>query len=115
MWRVRARDSTIYRGPPGALWNWRHGQESRSALNTFGPRLDIGLVRKVRDPQKDIAGAHPPDSGFWAAVGSALAALARRTGSSASGCPLPEVREAARDIRELRHRQATEPDHRIAV
>jgi hypothetical protein len=114
MRRARARDSTIYRGPPGRFGNGAV-QESRSALNTFGPRLDIGLMRNVRDPQRDIAGAHPPDSGFWEAVGSALAALARRTGSSASGCPLPEVREAARDIRELRHRQATEPDHRIAV
>lgn len=63
----------------------------------------------------DVAAARPPDNSFWEAFGSALATLARRTGSSASGCPLPEVREAARDMRELRHRQASEPDRRIAA
>jgi hypothetical protein len=36
---------------------------------------------------------------FWPTIGSAIAGLARRAGCSASACPLPEVREAARDMR----------------
>ena len=35
---------------------------------------------------------------FWGAVGSALAAIAHRTGGSGSQCPLPEVRAAFRDL-----------------
>jgi hypothetical protein len=69
----------------------------------------------MRSVQRDLSAAGQPENGFWEAFGSALAALARRTGSSASGCPLPEVREAARDIRRLPHKQATKPDRRIAA
>jgi hypothetical protein len=69
----------------------------------------------MRSVHRDLAGTRRPDNSFWEAFGSALAALARRTGSSASGCPLPEVREAARDMRELRHQQATDPDRRVAA
>jgi hypothetical protein len=69
----------------------------------------------MRSVHSEPSGTDRADNGFWEAFGSALAALARRTGSSASGCPLPEVREAARDIRALRHQQATKPDHRIAA
>jgi hypothetical protein len=39
------------------------------------------------------------ETGFWQTVAVALAALARSAGCSASGCPLPEIREAARDLR----------------
>jgi hypothetical protein len=73
--------------------------------------LDIEGMRSL---QTDRAEDRTPDNGFWEAFGSALAALARGTGFSASGCPLPEVREAARDIRELR-RQPSDPNHRIAA
>jgi hypothetical protein len=69
----------------------------------------------MRTVHRDLAEARRPDNSFWEAFGSALATLARRTGSSASGCPLPEVREAARDMRGLRHQQASEPDRRIAA
>jgi hypothetical protein len=48
--------------------------------------------------------------GFWQVVGSALATLARRTGCSASECPLPEVRAAARDVSRPR---PNEPARRI--
>ncbi len=37
---------------------------------------------------------------FWGTVGAAVAGLAKRAGCSADHCPLPEVREAARDLRE---------------
>jgi hypothetical protein len=70
-------------------------------------------MRNVREAPEQAAADH--GDGFWDALGSALAALARRTGSSASGCPLPEVREAARDLRELRHQRATDPGHRLAA
>jgi hypothetical protein len=69
----------------------------------------------MRSVQSDPAQDRRADNGFWEAFGSALAALARRTGSSASGCPLPEVREAARDLRELRRQRASEPHQRIAA
>jgi hypothetical protein len=67
------------------------------------------------DGNVEMLEARHPESGFWEAFGSALAALARRTGSSASGCPLPEVRAAARDIRELRHKPATGSGSRLAA
>jgi hypothetical protein len=37
-------------------------------------------------------------SGFWHAVVAAFGALARRTGCSLNESPLPEIREAARDL-----------------
>jgi hypothetical protein len=40
----------------------------------------------------------PRGERFWDAVGTALTAIARRTGGSASQCPLPEVRAAFRDM-----------------
>ena len=40
----------------------------------------------------------PRGERFWGAVGSALTAIARRTGGSATQCPLPEVRAAFRDL-----------------
>jgi hypothetical protein len=69
----------------------------------------------MRSAQRELAEERPAENSFWEAFGSAIAALARGTGFSASGCPLPEVREAARDMRELRHQRATEPDHRLAA
>jgi hypothetical protein len=69
----------------------------------------------MKSVHRDVTVEHRPDNSFWEAFGSAVAALARRTGSSVSGCPLPEVREAARDLRGLRHEQASEPDRRIAA
>jgi hypothetical protein len=38
-------------------------------------------------------------AGIWRALGSALVALARKSGSSLHHSPLPEIREAARDWR----------------
>jgi hypothetical protein len=37
---------------------------------------------------------------FWGTVGTAIAGLAKRAGCSARECPLPEIREAARDLDE---------------
>jgi hypothetical protein len=37
---------------------------------------------------------------FWGTVGTAIAGLAKRAGCSAKQCPLPEIREAARDLDE---------------
>jgi hypothetical protein len=42
--------------------------------------------------------ARPRTERFWGAVGSALTAIAHRTGGSGSQCPLPEVRAAFRDL-----------------
>ena len=81
------------------------------ALKRSPSALDIESMRSVH---RELAEAREPDTGFWEAFGSALAALARRTGSSASGCPLPEVREAARDIREL-HQPGGDRDRRVAA
>jgi hypothetical protein len=72
-------------------------------------------MRNAREVQGQTTAAHRREDGFWEAVGSALATLARRTGSSASGCPLPEVREAARDLRGLRYQQPSEPKQRLAA
>jgi hypothetical protein len=69
----------------------------------------------MRSVHRELSRTSEPESGFWEAFGSALAALARRTGSSASGCPLPEVREAARDMRRLRDQHDREPDRRLAA
>ena len=46
----------------------------------------------------DLFAQGPRGERFWGAVGSALTAIARRTGGSASQCPLPEVRAAFRDM-----------------
>jgi hypothetical protein len=37
---------------------------------------------------------------FWHSIAGALASLARSAGCSADSSPLPEIREAARDLRE---------------
>jgi hypothetical protein len=53
---------------------------------------------------------------FWPTVGSALAGLARRAGCSASACPMPEVREAARDMsRPLPETGQQQHEHRVAA
>jgi hypothetical protein len=69
----------------------------------------------MRSVHRDLSRTSEPENGFWDTFGSALAALARRTGGSASGCPLPEVREAARDIRGLRHQHDRKPDRQLAA
>jgi hypothetical protein len=39
-------------------------------------------------------------AGFWQMVSAALAALARKSGCSLLESPLPEIREAARDLQD---------------
>ena len=52
----------------------------------------------MRYQHTDVLAEQPRGERFWGAVGSALTAIARRTGGSARQCPLPEVRAAFRDM-----------------
>lgn len=52
---------------------------------------------------------------FWGTVGTAIAGLAKRAGCSARECPLPEIREAARDLDRAWPLPPTTPDQRAAA
>jgi hypothetical protein len=60
--------------------------------------IDIGSMEHSNGEAR--AGA-----GFWEAVTSALAAIARRTGCSLKESPLPEIREVARDLNDWQQKQ----------
>ena len=57
---------------------------------------------------------HRPETRFWGTVGTAIAGLAKQAGCSARECPLPEIREAARDLREWPLTASRSPDQRAA-
>ena len=69
----------------------------------------------MKKQHTEVLETGPGENGFWDTFGSALAAIARRTGSSASACPLPEVREAARELREWPPASADERPHSVAA
>jgi hypothetical protein len=69
----------------------------------------------MRKRHTEVLQTSSEDNGFWETFGSALAAVARRTGSSASACPLPEVREAVRELREWPGPSSKERSHSIAA
>jgi hypothetical protein len=52
---------------------------------------------------------------FWGTLGTAIVGLARRAGCSARDCPLPEIREAARDIDEWTIPSTRAPEQRAAA
>jgi hypothetical protein len=67
-------------------------------------------------PKSTNVVAEPPRrERFWGAVGTALTAIARRTGGSASQCPLPEVRAAFRDMGPTLSAARDDPHHRLAA
>jgi hypothetical protein len=62
-----------------------------------------------------LVGAKPRTERFWDAVGSALTAIAHRTGGSPSQCPLPEVRAAFRDLDRTVSPVRDDPHQRLAA
>jgi hypothetical protein len=67
-------------------------------------------------PQRtDVPIEQPRGERFWGAVGTALTAIARRTGGSASQCPLPEVRAAFRDMGPTLSPVREDPHQRLAA
>jgi hypothetical protein len=52
---------------------------------------------------------------LWGTLGTAIVGLARRAGCSAKECPLPEIREAARDIDEWTIPSTRTPDQPAAA
>jgi hypothetical protein len=63
----------------------------------------------------DVLVEQPRSERFWDAVGTALTAIARRTGGSASQCPLPEVRAAFRDMGPATSPMRDDPHRRLAA